>query len=263
MPEVRLDNAIVLRGLVESRTKAKRRLAAGDVVVNGVVTSKPSMLVKESDTIEVQGGVDPVGRGALKLAPALDQWGIDPHSRTCLDLGASTGGFTEVLLGLGAQQVVALDVGRDQLHPRIAKDPRVLQRDGVNAKELTVAVWAEIGVDNVSLVVADLSFISLTQIISPVVSAVGLCDWVCLIKPQFEVGRERISEGIAKQADSHDKAILAVLAHARESGLHSAGIMRSPITGEAGNTEYLCWLSPTERGNQTQWSLDIHTLTHS
>lgn len=262
MSGLRLDSAIVQRGLVESRTKAQRRIEAGDVMVNGVIVHKPSWLTHHDDRIEVTGRVDPVGRGAIKLEAALDEWGIDPSNRHCVDIGASTGGFTEVLLERGAKGVVAVDVGHDQLHERLRSDQRVISREGVNVRDLTPEMWADIGVPDVSLVVADVSFISLTQVIPPVVAAVGLCDWVCLIKPQFEVGRQNISDGIAKSPDSHERAIRGVLDAALACGLDGAAIMVSPITGEAGNREYLCWLRPIDSGNQTQWSLDIHTVTH-
>lgn len=263
MPGLRLDSALVRRGLIESRTKAHRRIEAGDVLVNGVPTRKASWLVEDGDTLEVQGGVDPVGRGAFKLDAALDEWGIDPAGRHCVDLGASTGGFTEVLLARGAEKVVALDVGHDQLHPKLRADSRVISREGVNVRDLTPDMWGQIGVENVSLVVADLSFISLTNVIPAVVASLGLCEWVCLVKPQFEVGRKNISEGIAKDPGSHERAIHAVVEVATSAGLQCRGIMMSPITGEAGNREYLCWLGPTHSGNQTQWTLDIHSLTHS
>lgn len=263
MSQVRLDQALVARGLVESRTKAKRRIDAGDVLLNGVATLKASVPVGESDTLEVQGEVDYVGRGALKLIAALDAFAINPSKQKCLDLGASTGGFTQVLLDQGASQVVALDVGHGQLHPSLVADPRVLSLEGENAKELTPARWQEIGVAGISLVVADLSFISLTHVIEPVVRAVGTVPWVALIKPQFEVGRERLSHGIAKQRDTHESAILNVVATAEGCGLYLEGLMHSPISGELGNQEYLCYLSPTGRKNQTQWSLEIHSLTHS
>ena len=263
MPTERLDQALVSRGLVGSRTKAQRRIAQGDVLVNDVTIDKPATPVGEGDRLEVRGGDDFVGRGAYKLAAALDEWSIDAGGTRALDLGASTGGFTQVLLERGATHVVALDVGHGQLHPSLAGDERVLVVEGENARALSAARAVELGIEGISLVVADLSFISLTQVITAVVAAVGATQWVCLIKPQFEVGRERISHGIAKEADTHEQAILSVLAVAAESGLYPQGVMVSPITGEAGNREYLCWLSPIGRQNQTQWSLDIHSLTHS
>jgi len=263
MSTQRLDQALVSRGLVESRTKAQRRIAEGDVLLNDVPVGKSATPVAETDRLVVRGGDDFVGRGAHKLAAALDQWDIDPRDARALDLGASTGGFTQVLLARGAKHVVALDVGHGQLHPSLAADERVLVVEGENARELTQQRAVDLGIRDVSLVVADLSFISLTQVIPPVVAAVGPTQWVCLIKPQFEVGRERIARGIAKQADAHEKAIRAVLDTALGVGLEPRGLMVSPITGEAGNREYLCWLSPIGRENPTQWSLDIHSLTHS
>ena len=260
---MRLDQALVHRGLVETRNKAGRRIAGGDVLLNGVTELKPSTLVADRDNLEVRGGADFVGRGAVKLLAAVDHWGIDPGGRRCLDLGASTGGFSEVLLMRGASHVVALDVGHGQLHPTLVADDRVLVVEGVNARDATKKGWSELGIYGVSLVVADLSFISLTQVIPAVVETLGPVEWVALLKPQFEVGRERLSQGIAKEADAHQTAIEAVVAVAEAAGLYLWGLMSSPITGEAGNREYLCWFGPTSRENQTQWSLDIHSLTHS
>lgn len=259
---MRLDQALVMRGLCESRTKAQRRIDAGDVRVNGRPAHKAAQVVAEDDEIDLRGGADYVGRGALKLEAALDRWGIDPRGIGCVDLGASTGGFTEVLLARGAASVLAIDVGHEQLHPRVASNPRVTSLEGVNAREITTGAWRDWGAPSIGLVVADLSFVSLTQVIPVVQPVVAATTWVCLVKPQFEVGRERLRGGIATDSDDHAAALTAVVDSALGVGLYPAGVIPSPITGEAGNREYLCWLSTTEGMNPTQWRVAIHAATH-
>lgn len=263
MPSQRLDLALVVRGLVETRTKAQRRIDAGDVVVDGVRVTKPSFGISDSSVIDLVGAPDYVGRGAHKLLAALEAWGLGVEGALAVDLGASTGGFTQVLLERGARHVVAIDVGREQLHESLRGDPRVTLCEGVNARYLEASWWDSTRGGPVDWVVADLSFISLTQVIPAVASALGPCSWVVLIKPQFEVGRTSLSEGIAGNRFEHEAAVTAVVASAEDSGLFLRGFMASPITGEAGNREYLCWLSPIPGENQTQWSQHIHQVTHS
>ncbi len=263
MPSMRLDQALVSRGLVESRTKAQRRIDAGEVSVDGVIQTKHALPVGEDSTIELHGGDDYVGRGAHKLLGALDHWDISVDGGAALDLGASTGGFTQVLLERGAKHVVALDVGHGQLHPSLVSDERVTLCEGINVRYLDEQWWRDLGVGRIDWIVADLSFISLTHVFGPVVTVVGPASWIALVKPQFEVGRTGVTEGIATDPAGHAAAITAVVGAAEASGLHLAGVMPSPITGEAGNREYLCWFTPTRRRNQTQWSEHIHHVTHS
>jgi 23S rRNA (cytidine1920-2'-O)/16S rRNA (cytidine1409-2'-O)-methyltransferase len=263
MAHQRLDQALVARGLIETRTKAQRRIDAGDVAVDGVVTTKPSLSVGPDSVIELSGDRDYVGRGAYKLLAALERWDLTVEGCLAVDLGASTGGFTEVLIERGAHHVVAIDVGRDQMHSSLRDDSRVTLCEGVNARYLDRQWWEETHGGDVEWVVADLSFISLTQVIPAAAGAFGSSSWIVLVKPQFEVGRTAISEGIAEDPAGHESALHAVIASAEGSGLFLQGIMVSPITGEAGNREYLCWLSPTSGKNQTQWSQQIHELTHS
>jgi 23S rRNA (cytidine1920-2'-O)/16S rRNA (cytidine1409-2'-O)-methyltransferase len=253
----------VSRGLVESRTKAQRRIDAGEVSVDGVTQTKHALPVGEESTIELHGGDDYVGRGALKLLCALDHWGISVEGATALDLGASTGGFTQVLLERGAQRVVALDVGHGQLHPSLVADQRVTLCEGINVRYLDPQWWSALGVGPIDCVVADLSFISLTHVFAPVTAVLGATSWIALVKPQFEVGRTGVTEGIATDPAGHASAIDAVVGAAEATGLNLAGIMPSPITGEAGNREYLCWFTPTRGRNQTQWTEHIHHVTHS
>jgi 23S rRNA (cytidine1920-2'-O)/16S rRNA (cytidine1409-2'-O)-methyltransferase len=260
---MRLDSALVTRGLLDSRTKAHRRILSGDVSVDGVPVLKPSFEVSEDADLVLSGGGDYVGRGALKLKAALDTWKVDVRDKRALDVGASTGGFTEILLEHGARSVVALDVGHGQLHPRLAEDPRVDSREGVNVRELSAQWWvSEVGVSP-DLVTCDVSFISLTQVIPAVIGAVGLCDWIVLVKPQFEVGKGGVKVGIVLDPQRREKALSDVVSFSHDHGLGVAGLMASPIAGESGNREYLCWLSPTHGHNPPQWSQHIHELAHS
>jgi 23S rRNA (cytidine1920-2'-O)/16S rRNA (cytidine1409-2'-O)-methyltransferase len=260
---MRLDSALVVRGFADSRTKAQRRIRSGDVTVDGLIVTKAAHEVAADSAIDITGAPDYVGRGALKLLAALDKWDISPVGLIALDIGASTGGFTEVLLERGAARVVAIDVGHDQLHPSLRGDPRVDSFEGVNARDLTREWWADKVGSQPALITSDLSFISLTQIIPEVVAAVGVCDWVALIKPQFEVGKGGVSGGIVQRAELRESAIYAVLECAASLGLLARGLSASPITGESGNQEYLCWLSPTHGRNPPQWSQHIHELAHS
>jgi len=259
---LRLDSALVARGIAESRTKAQRRIAGGDVLVNGVTRTKPATPVADSDVLTMEGGSDYVGRGALKLHAALETWGIHPADLRCVDIGASTGGFTEVLLAAKAKSVVALDVGHNQLHASLRDDSRVTSLEGVNIRHVTPQWWREQGGGSTDLVVVDVSFISLTHVLPPAVSVWPGASWVVLVKPQFEVGRTSISRGLSVNPDDHESAVSQVLRCASELGLFLHGVMASPITGELGNREYLCWFTPTALENPPQWGAEIHSLTH-
>ena len=260
---MRLDSALVARGLVDSRTKAQRRIRSGDVTVEGVVVTKTSHEVADDVAIEISGAPDYVGRGALKLLAALEEWDIDPSGKLALDIGASTGGFTQVLLERGASRVVAIDVGHGQLHSVLRDDPRVDSFEGINVRDIAREWWErEVGLMP-SLIVSDVSFISLTQIIPGVVEVLGACDWIALIKPQFEVGKGGVREGIVTNPELRASAMESVLECAVTVGLQTRGLIASPITGESGNQEYLCWLSPTHGRNPPQWSEQIHELAHS
>lgn len=262
MAALRLDRALVARALVETRTKAQRRIHAGDVSVNDVVATSVSQPVGDADELSLSGGEDYVGRGAYKLLAALEQWPQNLNGALVMDLGASTGGFTQVALDAGATRVVAVDVGHDQLHVSLAEDPRVESFEGINARTMTRQWWLEHGRDTPRLVVADLSFVSLTQVLGPVHESVGATDWIVLVKPQFEVGRTKVSKGFVLDPGEHEVAINAVIAAAQDLGLHPRGVMPSPISGEGGNQEFLCWLGPTPQENPTQWSKQVHLLTH-
>lgn len=234
------------RGLARSRGQARDLIGEGRVRVAGVPRPKPATEVDPSSELLIEGPVSPwVNRAAGKLEAALDHWGIAPHGRRALDVGASTGGFTEVLLARGARHVVALDVGHGQLHPRLLADPRVDNREGQSIRDLSGADLAP-----VSLVVVDLSFISVCLALEPIVSVLDPpADVVVLVKPQFEVGRSRLGKkGVVTDAGHRAEAILAVVSCAEEAGLGVHGVLTSPVTGTHGNAEYLLWLRPGASG---------------
>lgn len=253
----RLDTALAARGLARSRSAASRLITDGLVSVDGRGVTKPSLRVTARQSIEVAESDHYVSRAAHKLAAALDAFQLDPASQFCLDLGASTGGFTQVLLERGAEHVVALDVGHGQLASRIRADDRVTVVEGVNARYLTREEFETVsgGTKLPTLVVADLSFISLTIVLPAMVSTVGnAADFVLLVKPQFEVGRGGIREGLVHDAALREDAINQVLWSAWDLGLPTAGVIPSPILGSAGNHEYLAWFSTRQGSNPTEWS---------
>jgi 23S rRNA (cytidine1920-2'-O)/16S rRNA (cytidine1409-2'-O)-methyltransferase len=237
----RLDLLLVERGLVPSRERARAVILAGHVRVDGQVVSKAGAPVGESAQVELTTPDHPyVGRGGLKLAHALDLFGIAVEGRRGLDIGASTGGFTDVLLQRGARDVVAVDVGHNQLDWKLRSDPRVLVREGVNARTLT-------GRDvphPVDVVTIDVAFISLALILPevPKLLAPG-ADVVALVKPQFEAGRQDVGKGgLVTDAGVHARVVDEVTAAAAEVGLQRAGLIESPITGAHGNREFLMHL---------------------
>lgn len=263
MPDSRLDAALAARGLARSRTHAAKLIADGLVTVDGSPVVKASALVRHDQRIDVAESDHYVSRAAHKLIAALDGFGIDPSGRLCLDVGASTGGFTQVLLERGARHVIALDVGHGQLDASIRADDRVSVVEGSNARYLTAATLAEqSGVTEVpSLVVGDLSFIGLPVVLPALVATVGLeADYVLLVKPQFEVGRTGIREGIVREKGLREDAIAGVLWAAWDLGLPTAGILPSPIAGNAGNREYLAWLSAGVGSNPTEWRHEVSAL---
>lgn len=233
---IRLDQALELRGLLPSRARARDAVLRGTVTVNGSVAHKPNQQVGPDDVIGLD---DPaaayVSRAALKLVAGLDAGAIEVAGRTCLDLGASTGGFTQVLLERGARRVYAVDVGHDQLHERIGADQRVISLEGVNGRDLTVALIPE----PVELIVSDVSFVSILKVIDPALSlATPTADAVILIKPQFEVGRDNIGKGgIVTDDAAVAEAVLRVTAHMAEAGWAQRFAIGSPIAGGDGNRE--------------------------
>ncbi len=234
----RIDVLLVERGMAESRAKAQALVLAGQVVVGEQRVDKPGQQVPVESDIRLKGEVLPyVSRGGLKLKGAIDRFGLVVRGKVAADIGASTGGFTDCLLQEGAERVHAIDVGYGQLHEKMRTDPRVRSRERVNARYLT----AEDLPEKVGVVVIDVSFISLTQVLPsvlPYLEPGGLL--VALVKPQFEVGREGIGKGgVVKDAAVRQAAIDAVVAFAKEQGLHIRGVMDSTVPGPAGNVEAL------------------------
>lgn len=243
--ERRLDVALAERGLARSRSHAATVIAEGLVTVDGRPALRAALKVSETQDIRVAGADHYVSRGAHKLIAALDSFGVDPAGRVALDAGASTGGFSQVLLERGAARVIAMDVGHGQLSPALAPEERLQSFEGVNVRSLTAAALAGLTGDDVrpELVVADLSFISLTQVLPALVgTAARGADFVLLIKPQFEVGRQGIREGVVRDAGLRAEAVSDVLWAAHDTGLGTAGLIPSPIAGGHGNREFLAWL---------------------
>jgi 23S rRNA (cytidine1920-2'-O)/16S rRNA (cytidine1409-2'-O)-methyltransferase len=239
-PAVRLDTLLVERGLAASRERARALILAGSVRVNGQPASKAGTAVRLDAEITVATPDHPyVGRGGLKLAHALDTFTIPVTGRECLDVGASTGGFTDVLLQRGAARVVALDVGHGQIDWTLRNDPRVRVIEGFNARHLTPADLPGL----VDLVTIDVSFISLRQIF-PVIPPLlrPAADVVALVKPQFEAGRADVRKGVIHDSAVHDRVLAEVSAAAAAIGLRPAGSTPSPITGQKGNIEFLLHL---------------------
>jgi len=237
----RLDAVVVERGLAPSRERARALILAGQVTVDGQVVSKAGAPVAVDARVALAIPDHPyVGRGGVKLAGALDVFQIDPRGRRALDVGASTGGFTDVLLQRGAESVIALDVGRAQLDWRLRTDPRVLVREGVNARALT----ADAVPHRVSLVTIDVSFISLKHILPALPPFLDPgADLVALVKPQFEAGREEVGKhGIVADPAVHAAVIARVTEYAAASGLARVAMTPSPITGATGNQEFFLHL---------------------
>jgi 23S rRNA (cytidine1920-2'-O)/16S rRNA (cytidine1409-2'-O)-methyltransferase len=252
---VRLDAAVAARGLARSRTAAAKLILDGRVSVDGAPVVKASTPVTDDTRIVVDAGDEWVSRAALKLVGALDTFGVDPSGRVALDVGASTGGFTQVLLARGARRVVALDVGHGQLDPVVGLDDRVTVVEGVNARNLTAADYLALdpAAGETSLVVGDLSFISLRIVLPALVEAVPADEYVLLVKPQFEVGRGGVREGIVHDADLRNDALMNVLWAAWDLGFGTAGIAASPILGTHGNHEYVARLQRGAGSNPTAW----------
>ena len=241
MKHERVDKLLVERGLAESRTKAQAMVMAGVVLVNEQRINKASDLIAPDAEIRVKGSEDPalryVGRGGLKLETALREFEIKVEGLTCLDVGASTGGFTDCLLQHGAGRVFSIDVGHNQIDWRLRTDPRVEVREGVNARYLKPEDFA----NRFELVVMDVSFISATKIlpaIVPLLTDTGRL--ITLIKPQFEVGRGEVGKGgIVRDPQKHARVIEEVNRAAQELGLEVRNVIESPIHGADGNVEFL------------------------
>lgn len=247
MKRERIDKLLVDRGLAESRTKAQAMIMAGVVLVNEQRVEKPSNQFDTNSSIRVKGGDDPtsryVGRGGLKLEAALREFQIDVSGFTCLDVGASTGGFTDCLLQRGAKKVVAIDVGHNQIDWRLRNDPRVEVREGVNARYLRPEDFAE----KFDLAVMDVSFISATKVL-PAIVPLMIGSIITLIKPQFEVGRGEVGGGgIVRDAEKRLRVVAEVNLAAAALGLDVVSVIQSPIEGAEGNVEFLAWYQRSQK----------------
>ncbi|MBI5566398.1 MAG: TlyA family RNA methyltransferase [Chloroflexi bacterium] len=238
MPKIRLDQLLVERGLVASREKSQRLIMAGEVLVNDQVADKPGAQVKADVTVRIKEPLPYVSRGGLKLAAALDRFAIAIEHAVCADVGASTGGFTDCLLQRGAAKVYAIDVGYGQLDWKIRSNPRVIVMDRTNAR------YVDALPEPIDVAVIDASFISLRLILPSVLKWLKPhAQVVALIKPQFEAGRERVGKGgVVRDTEIHAEVIRSIWQAAGDLGFNPIDLIRSPISGPAGNTEFLIWL---------------------
>jgi hemolysin TlyA family protein len=241
MKKVRLDQLIFDLGYTESRERAKTTIMSGLVFVNGQRVDKPGTAVAPEAKIELHGEALPfVSRGGFKLDKALKVFPVDPKGKICLDCGASTGGFTDVLLQHGAQKVYAVDVGYGQLAWKLRTDERVVNLERTNLRYITREQIPE----PIALAVMDVSFISIRLVIPAVKALLAPdADFICLIKPQFEAGREEVGKkGVVRDSAVHERVIREILEFVPHAGLFAEGLDFSPIKGPEGNIEYLCWL---------------------
>lgn len=233
---IRLDLALEQRGLLPSRARARDAILRGTVTINGVTAVKQNQMVGRDDVLALDDpAANYVSRAALKLVAGLDAGRIDPEGKTCLDVGASTGGFTQVLMERGASRIYAVDVGHGQLHQRLKGSDRVIGMEGVNARDLTDSMIAE----PIDLLVSDVSFVSVTKVLAaPLALCTATADAVILFKPQFEVGRHNIGKGgIVTDQAPIDTALAEVIAFMGQQGFAHRLSVPSPISGGDGNTE--------------------------
>ena len=259
----RLDAALAARGLARSRTHAATLISAGLVSVDGRPVIKASTAVTDASALTVAGTDHYVSRGAHKLTAALDAFSVPVAGRLALDMGASTGGFTQVLRERGARRVLAVDVGHGQLAPAVQQDPGVVCVEGFNVRHMTrdglAAATGESSAPD--LIVGDLSFISL-ELILPAVAAVASADAdiVLLVKPQFEVGRTAVRGGLVTDPATRADAVARVVWNGWDAGLGMRGIVASPILGTHGNAEYLVHMAPGRGSDPSQWTGRIDEL---
>jgi 23S rRNA (cytidine1920-2'-O)/16S rRNA (cytidine1409-2'-O)-methyltransferase len=238
-PRTRLDVALVQRGLVATRARARDLILRGEVRTNGQVAQRPAAAVTDTTDIDLAPGAgEYVSRGLLKLTAALDHFAFDPAGRVALDIGASTGGFTELLLRRGSAKVYAVENGHDQLHDALRNDPRVVSREGFDCRLMTTSDVS----DPITAIVADLSFISLIKAIPAALKLAQTGCWLAaLIKPQFESDRNAVGRtGIVTSAEVQAAAVTKVSAWlAAQPGWHVLGVIPSPVSGGDGNAEFL------------------------
>ena len=247
MTRERIDKVLVERGLAESRTRAQALILAGQVLVREQRIDKPGQLVEPDDDIRIKGEtLRYASRGGLKLEAALREFNINPEGKNCLDVGASTGGFTDCLLQNGAARVWAIDVGHNQLVWRLRQDPRVVVQEGVNARNLNPDQFPI----RFDLATIDVSFISLTKVLPAARRCVtAVADVIVLVKPQFEVGKGEVGRGgIVTDPTKHRRVVDEIKQAAFEIGMTAAGLIESPILGAEGNREFLMHLVPGSAG---------------
>ncbi len=239
--KIRLDQYLCQHGMAQSRERAKALIMAGIVFVGEEKSDKPGNLVDENAHVEVRGhDIGYVSRGGLKLEKAMEVFPLTPNGKVCMDIGASTGGFTDCMLQNGAVKVYAVDVGYGQLAWKLRCDERVVNLERTNIRSVTPEMLAE----PVEFFSVDVSFISLKHIF-PVAAAVSTADamGVCLVKPQFEAGREKVGKkGVVREAETHVEVLLAAAGYANASGFSVAGLDYSPIKGPEGNIEFLLFV---------------------
>ena len=254
----RLDVLLVNNGLAESREKAKRTIMAGLVTVDGRLEDKPGSRFDIDSDVQVKGRECPyVSRGGLKLQKAIEEWGVDCSGAVCIDMGASTGGFTDCMLQHGASKVYAIDVGYGQLDYRLRTDERVVNMEKTNIRYLDT----DLIIEPVDLISIDVSFISLKHMF-PVAAQVLSEDGkiLCLVKPQFEAGREQVGKGgIVREPAVHEEVIKNVIGYAEDNGLYPLALSWSPIRGAKGNIEYLLLLSRKKCDNKIGVSETVKT----
>jgi 23S rRNA (cytidine1920-2'-O)/16S rRNA (cytidine1409-2'-O)-methyltransferase len=238
MGKIRLDRLLLERGLAESREKAQAVIFAGQVLVNGLRQDKAGSLVQEDAAIRILGEtLRYVSRGGLKLEAALKEFDLDVSGKTALDVGASTGGFTDCLLQHGCKKVYAVDVGYGQLAWKLRQDPRIVVIERTNIRQIEPSFIPE----KADLAVIDVSFISLEKVIPPAMQFLTAnAELIALIKPQFEVGKEQVGKGgIVRNEAARNAVVDRIVAFVREQGFDVMGVMPSPITGQDGNVEFL------------------------
>lgn len=235
--KLRADTYLVAHGYARTRAEAQAAIHAGGVFANDQKIVKPAQSIAEGSTIRYRRAHDYVSRGALKLVAALDHFSLSPEGRVCIDIGASTGGFSQVLIERGAVRVYAVDVGHGQLHSRLKGDPRVVSREGVNARDLQNTHVPEAP----AVIVADVSFIGVKLVLAPALRMAASDAWaVILVKPQFEVGRVAVGKGgIVRDAEAREAALADIVSWMESQSWSVLGKIESPIKGGDGNVEYL------------------------